>query len=70
MDQFGHIFTNLRLQLQNSFFPKFELLFSFHSLILSRNMCQSRRKLRNAKIYPLEVQILQIIFLLMSLDKV
>ena len=27
-------------------------------------MCKSQRKLRNAKIYPLEVQILQIIFLM------
>ena len=32
------------------------------TLILSKNMCKSHRKLRNAKTYPLEVQILQIFF--------
>ena len=37
-------------------------MFSLLSLILSRNMCKSRRKLRNAKTYPIEVPILQIIF--------
>ena len=36
-----------------------QLLFSILSLILSRILCQLRRKLCNAKIYPLEVQILQ-----------
>ena len=37
-------------------------MFSILSWILSKNMCKLRRKLHNANIYPLEVQILQIIF--------
>ena len=36
-------------------------MFSILSFILSQNMCKLRRKLRNAKIYPLYVPILQII---------
>ena len=43
--------------------PWFFLVFfkknSILSFIVSRNMCKSRRKLRIAKIYPLEVQSLQ-----------
>ena len=38
-------------------FPKLSFLFSILNLILSRNMCKSFRKLRNGKIYPLEVRI-------------
>ena len=60
MDKDSDFLTNLRPQLRNSF-PKFLLSFSIPISILSRNMCESRRKLRNAKIYPLEVLILQII---------
>ena len=37
-------------------------MFSILSSKFSRNMCKSRCKLRNTKIYPIEVQILQIIF--------
>ena len=43
-------------------FPKLELIISILILILSKNMCKLRRKLRNVKIYLLVVQILQIIF--------
>ena len=56
MEKLSYFVTNLRLQVQNIYF--FYLLFSILSLILSKKMCKWRRKLRNAKIYPLEVQTL------------
>ena len=39
-------------------FHKLQFLFSILSSILSRNMCKLRPKLRNTRIYPLEVRIL------------
>ena len=36
--------------------------------MLSKNMCKLPRKFHNVKIYPLEVQILQIIFLCHFMD--
>ena len=62
MDHFNYLVTNLRLQLQ-IVFPKLCFVFSILISILFRNMCKSRLKLRNTKIYPLEVQILQCHFL-------
>ena len=64
MGQFCHILTNLRLQLQNSFFLKFRYCFLFLVWYCLKNMCKSRRKLSMAKSYPLKVQILKIIFFL------
>ena len=58
-----NFFTSPRLQ---TVFPKLEFLFSILSSILSKNVYKSRWKLRNAKIYPLEVQIYKL-FLFMSL---
>ena len=45
---------------------KLSFLFSILSSIVSWNMCKSRRKLCNAKIYPPVVLILQFFFLSMS----
>ena len=52
MDQFNHFLANSK-----TIFPKLYLLFSILSLIFSRKMCKLHRKLDNAKIYPLGVQI-------------
>ena len=60
------IFSHFWDYICTTVFLKLKFLFSIVSSILSRIMCKLSCQLRNAKIYPIEVKILKIIFFSMS----